>query len=156
MIVMHPRDIAQIRSVRRPLCLLVLLALSGCAPRISAPPGALSPDWVCEWKARASETEVVFLSGVHSTDRFVAIVKPLNGNEWLPTNEPTLEVWSYDKRVHRASRVGMDGSIETMALPPGQYCFRASALGFATVIGRVRVDRRMTSGPLEVWLALGL
>jgi hypothetical protein len=156
MIVVHRRDIGSTRSVGWPFWLLVVFILSACASTNSPPPGTLAPDWVCEWNALASETEIVFLPGVHSTNRFVAIVKPLNGKEWLRTNEPALEIWSHDKRMHRTRRVDMDGSVEPVALPPGQYCFRASALGFATVIGRVRIDRRVSSTPLDVWLALGL
>jgi hypothetical protein len=52
--------------------------------------------------------------------------------------------------------VAHDGKIATRELPAGTYCFRAAALGYASVIGRVRVDASFAVVPLDIRLPLGL
>jgi hypothetical protein len=137
---------------------LALLLLSGvsCGPWHSPIPRASpSAEWNCSFDVHAEDAEIILLPGVAVSKHLLGTVRPLRGNEWLVGNQPTFVVWAHETGTLRHSNpVALDGRIVSRDLPAGQYCFRASAVGFGSVIGRLRIDPTAADTPLDVRLPL--
>ena len=129
------------------------LTSSGCLDRPASLRATSSGEWNCALEIRPNDTEIRLLPKIVSSHRILGTVKPLMTEEWLTENQPIFEVWSPDDpRTRLRSRVGLDGRIVPMDLQPGRYCFRASAVGFGSVVGRIWIVRSVSDALLDVRL----
>ena len=137
------------------LSIACCLILSGCLDRTTMPQTSPSAEWKCVFDVRPNDTMILLLPGTVSTHRLVGTVKPFLGDGWLPESPALIEVWSHDNdRTRRRSLIALDGRIVPMNLPPGRYCFRASAVGFNSAIGRIRIVSSSRDAALDVRLHL--
>jgi hypothetical protein len=143
-----------VRPVRVVSAVLLLSSVS-CAPWHSTMPRSPSTEWNCSVEVHTGDTEIIRLPTAAVSKRLFGTIKPLGGGEWLAGNQPTFVVWAHDTATLRHSEpVALDGRIVSRDLPAGRYCIRVSAVGFGSVIGRLRIDPAATDTPLDVRLPL--
>jgi hypothetical protein len=131
------------------------IVLSGCLNRTLTTHDSMSDTWDCTVDTRPSDTIVRLVPRIVSSRHFVGAVHPMMAERWLAENQPILEVWSPDKqRWRRSIAIPLDGRIVPVDLPPGRYCFRASAVGFVSAVGRIQIERSALDTPLDLRLPL--
>ena len=122
---------------------IAAVAMSGCA----------SP-WTCNLDPIFAQVDVInVVGGVKVTSQMVGVVKPLLGDQWLTSSEPTLTVWRHPSGPAITRRLATDGRF-SLSLPRGRYCYVATANGFYATTGRVVVTKSAPSRPLTVLLAI--
>lgn len=114
---------------------------------------ACSARWACHLDPSGAQFAIAVLSNGFVSSRIAGVLHPLGGEEWLESNEPTLIVWKHPSGPVTELRVGSDGRF-FLAVPPGNYCFRASARSFTTLAGRITVRKSAPAQPIELRLAV--
>jgi hypothetical protein len=129
--------------------LLVFLALARCR--------SASYPVLCTAPPLPIETQILILDSVVSTSILAGKVLPAGAEGWAPEGQPRLEIWRSDGRgPHHVVSVRLDGTWPPMQLAAGTYCFRASALGYTSIMARVRIARHAPAIPLDVRLPFGI
>jgi hypothetical protein len=133
----------------------LLSVLLGCLNHTPTTHDSMLDTWDCAVEARSDDTIIRLLPRIVSSHRFMGSVNPMMSDGWLADNHPMLEVWAHDNRQwHRSFSIPLDGRIAPVDLPSGRYCFRASAIGFVSVAGRIQIARQALDTPLDVRLPL--
>jgi hypothetical protein len=131
-----------------------LTGLARCDRRVIQA-GSPSSEWTCIPDVRPNCVEIRLLPNVAVLRRIEGSVNPVGAEGWLSRNRPILAVWSHDNsRLRHQISVRLDGRIAPIDLPEGQYCFQASAIGFGSVVGRIRIERLGPDDSLDVRLPL--
>lgn len=130
----------QVATQRVIIVCVVAVTIMGCAAR-----------WTCPLGTMQEQFEIRVLSGVFVTSRVAGVLYPLDGDEWLAANEPIIIVWQHPAGEVTELRVGADGRF-SVSVPPGHYCFRASARGFTATVGRIDVRNSAPARSMEIRL----
>jgi hypothetical protein len=109
--------------------------------------------WGCRVDTNQSDFEVLILPGVLVTSSVNGSVYPFVGEEWLPSNEPTFKIWRHPTGEATELRLGIEGHL-SVSMPPGRYCFRASAHGFTAAVGRIEIRESAPARSIEVRLPI--
>lgn len=130
-----------------------LMTLHVFALSFSLGTAACATQWSCSIEP-THEFEVAVLSSVVETSQVAGTVFPVGADEWLESNAPTFSIWSYpDGEVTKLQVHGDDGRF-AVSLPDGRYCFRASAQGFNSVVGRIELRKSARARPIDLRLTV--
>lgn len=126
----------------RVLMAALLLAIVGCRAQWNC---AIAPN---------GEFEVGVLGGVIETSEVAGTLFPVGADEWLESNKPTVSIWRDRGGELVVLRVDVHTGRFAASLPDGRYCFRASASGFNSVIGRIVVRRSAPARQVDLRLTV--
>ena len=110
-----------------------------------------STSWTCPLGPTEGQFEIRVLRDAFISSNVSGVLYPLEGTEWLPSNEPTVFLWQHPAGEVTVIHVGLDGRF-SVSVPPGHYCFRATAQGFTTTVGRIDVRNSGLIRSMEIRL----
>ena len=131
---------------------LLLLAAWGCTARVTAGESCSAATFAAQPGEHITSVQEKPLSV-----RSVKDVVHSAAGDW-----PTGTVIRFElvrqgpQSASRATRGDSQGRFSIGHVGPGEYCYRASAVGWQSVIGRLVVSRDGPTDPIQLTLALGI